>query len=209
MKKTENTYDRQTAKFIATLCQSIPDMSGDVMQGWIENPKALQKTLAEAITPPLDTEVKTEAPSLRNLDLTLSVPAQPECKVANCFTDTAVFAYRDSDFDNWLPATLPASAEVAVNGYELTKTTTEETLSKVGRPFTNLTQIEDLIRRTKRGENTGLITDGCANIFFLQVGKSVSVVLASRCSDGWHVRYFRFCPMAEWSAGLRCFALAT
>ncbi len=43
--KEQNTYDQQTAKFISVVCQSMPELSGDVMQGWIENPKGLKKLL--------------------------------------------------------------------------------------------------------------------------------------------------------------------
>lgn len=52
--KEQNTYDFQTAKFIATVCQSMPDLSGDTMQGWIENPKGLQKVLKKALYPPVE-----------------------------------------------------------------------------------------------------------------------------------------------------------
>jgi hypothetical protein len=40
-----NTYDRQTAQFLAVVAQNMPEMSGDVMQGWIQNPKAVKKLL--------------------------------------------------------------------------------------------------------------------------------------------------------------------
>ena len=49
--KKQNTYDSQTAKFIATVCQSIPELSEDTMQGWIENPKGLKKFLG-GLCPP-------------------------------------------------------------------------------------------------------------------------------------------------------------
>lgn len=46
MTATAKTYDRQTAKFIAVVAENMPELSGDVMQGWIQNPKAVQKLLA-------------------------------------------------------------------------------------------------------------------------------------------------------------------
>ena len=42
---TAKTYDRQTAKFLAVVGENMPEMSGEVMQGWIQNPMALQKFL--------------------------------------------------------------------------------------------------------------------------------------------------------------------
>lgn len=48
---TAKTYDRQTATFLAVVGQNMPELSGDVMQEWIENPKALQKAL-RVLCPP-------------------------------------------------------------------------------------------------------------------------------------------------------------
>ena len=148
---------------------------------------------------------------LRDLNIALIIPAKPECTVAHCFTDKKVFAYCDSDFNNrdWLPKTLPASGKVTVSGYELTRTTTEGELSKVGGTFTNPLQIEDLILRTERGEKTGLITNGYANLFLLVVGASVFAVDARRYSDGWHVRCYRFFARYEWHGVYRFFSPAT
>ncbi|MEI7452238.1 MAG: hypothetical protein WCK37_03485 [Candidatus Falkowbacteria bacterium] len=49
--KNANTYDAHTARFIATVATCLPEISSDVMQGWIENPKALKKVLNEALAP--------------------------------------------------------------------------------------------------------------------------------------------------------------
>jgi len=49
---TAKTYDRQTAKFLAVVGENMPDLSGDVMQKWIQNPKAVQKALSNAFCPP-------------------------------------------------------------------------------------------------------------------------------------------------------------
>ena len=48
---TTKTYDRQTGKFLARVAENIPEMSADVMQGWIENPHGLQKFLV-GLNPP-------------------------------------------------------------------------------------------------------------------------------------------------------------
>lgn len=49
---TAKTYDKQTAKFLAVVGENMPELSGDVMQGWIQNPKAVQKVLERAFCPP-------------------------------------------------------------------------------------------------------------------------------------------------------------
>ncbi|MEI6480357.1 MAG: hypothetical protein WCO12_02435 [bacterium] len=38
---------KQIAKLIARISENLPEMSGEVMQGWIENPKALRRFLLE------------------------------------------------------------------------------------------------------------------------------------------------------------------
>jgi len=43
---------KQTAKFVGVIAQNLPDMSDDLMQGWIENPKSLQKVLKNVLCPP-------------------------------------------------------------------------------------------------------------------------------------------------------------
>jgi len=43
------TYDRQTAKFLAVLGENMPEVSSDIMQEWIENPKALQAVLRNVL----------------------------------------------------------------------------------------------------------------------------------------------------------------
>lgn len=52
MTATAKTYDRQTATFLAVVGQNMPEISADAMQGWIENPRALQNTLRNALCPP-------------------------------------------------------------------------------------------------------------------------------------------------------------
>ena len=59
------TYDRQTGKFLGRVAENMPEMSGDVMQGWINNPKGLQKFLLGLCT--------TEKPKEDILDFTIHV----------------------------------------------------------------------------------------------------------------------------------------
>lgn len=49
----QNTLSRQTAKLIAMMAQCMPDLDGDTMQEWIENPNGLKKVLREALCPPI------------------------------------------------------------------------------------------------------------------------------------------------------------
>ena len=64
-----NTLDKQTAKLIGRIAENLPEMDGDIMQVWIQNPKRLQKflrglCLPEVITPkgenPVDTIIRVD-----------------------------------------------------------------------------------------------------------------------------------------------------
>ena len=46
-----NTFNSQTAKFLATVGENMPEMSGSLMQGWINSPKALKHALRGALCP--------------------------------------------------------------------------------------------------------------------------------------------------------------
>ena len=59
------TYDRQTDEFLALVTENMPEMSGEIMQGWINNPKGLQKFLL-GLCP-------TEEPKKDLLDFTIHV----------------------------------------------------------------------------------------------------------------------------------------
>ena len=52
--KGENAMSIQTQahKFAATILQNLPEVSEDIIQGWIENPSALQKALRSVFLPP-------------------------------------------------------------------------------------------------------------------------------------------------------------
>ena len=64
--KDQNTYHRQTAKFISTVAQNLPVMSSSTMQKWIENPRALSEVLTKALCPHLEAG---EFPVLKSIKL--------------------------------------------------------------------------------------------------------------------------------------------
>lgn len=49
----EKLIDKQTAKFISRIAENLPsELTGDMMQGWSDNPLGLQKVLKDALCPP-------------------------------------------------------------------------------------------------------------------------------------------------------------
>lgn len=51
-------FHNQTAQFVSVVAQNIPEMSDDIMQDWIENPRGLQKFLAGLNSPTNGVELK-------------------------------------------------------------------------------------------------------------------------------------------------------
>lgn len=79
------TFDSHTAKFLSVVAQNMPrDMSGDVMQGWIDNPKALQKALRSALCPPTEAG-QTEPPSTPELKVWKTVKLGTGLKTGDDF----------------------------------------------------------------------------------------------------------------------------
>ena len=148
-------------------------------------------------------QTKKVPDSLEPLGTVVAIPRMPKCVVARCFTNKAVFANRDSDFDRLLPEKLSASEEVIAVRYKLTNATTERQLSRVGGKFTNLRQIEDLILRTKKCRNNFF------HVFLLKVGISVFTILAQRRHGGWFVCCDRLGPWTTWFLDGHFFSLAT
>ncbi len=151
------------------------------------------------------------------------IPAKPAMLVANCFTGKHI-AWRDDDLDKWLAKTVPAKGEGKVSYFQLPrnmqnrelaaevvgKSGTEEELKKFlkeqGKTY-HLAQVDDLLIRTDRGEETGLLTNGWANLFFIEDENGAVFVLGARRHDGgWNVRVGDFAYGGWWFAGFRCFS---
>ena len=66
---TAKTYDRQTAKFLARVGENMPELPSDIMQGWIDNPKAMQKALRSAFCPPETSSVPREFPTWKTVKM--------------------------------------------------------------------------------------------------------------------------------------------
>lgn len=75
---TKNDLDKQTAKLIARIAENLPDMDGDIMQGWIDNPSGLKKFLL-GLCPPEDIPLPetTSLDTVVHVDRTLH-PGYPE-----------------------------------------------------------------------------------------------------------------------------------
>ncbi len=145
-------------------------------------------------------------------------------KIGKCFTGKR-WDYRDGDIDRWLPAQQPAQAACSAGIYQLQNPqgtilremaaaalkvgpgTALDLLAKAlkeqGLTFM-LPAIEQMVERQEDGEDTGLRTDGYANLFFVENSDgSVSVLYVRRRGGRWDASVRRLGGDGGWRAGRR------
>ncbi len=110
------TFDSQTARFLAAVATCMPSLQGDVMQGWIDNPNALKKTLAGAFCPP---QIKKSNAYLLGFYFGEDIILDPTDGTKTIAQAKNVFAYEIStDFVNWsldTPARPTERVEVVIH----------------------------------------------------------------------------------------------
>lgn len=168
-------------------------------------------------------ETVTERASLLSVVATINLGAVKGKKTAKCFTSG--WYYRDGDFDRFLGTDQPDADACAVSICAVNSdwTFVEAVRALAGAPQTGdtvelgnwaiksgytlaLPQIEDIVVRTERGENTGLRTDGGVNCFLVGTGdpeNPVSVGLVRRVRRGWLAFVYRLGDGLRWFAGRR------
>lgn len=220
------TYDKKTAAFIGFLIQNIPaNLTDEVMQGWMSNPDAMKRFLA-GLGPqeqeiPLEETPPAKPVSLFSVIATTNLGAIAGKKTKGCFTGSR-WAYRDGDFDNWLPknqsstepcviSTLGFSkgwvfAEAARAVLGVIETDTKHLgnlLIEHGHTMT-CTQAEEMVEATEHGgEKTEMRTDGYANFFFVETGdpnNPVSVGHVYRDGRDWNASVYSLGHGLRWGA---------
>jgi len=141
-----------------------------------------------------------------------------------CFAGS-YYAYRDTDFDRWLPAdqlqatpceiTTLASAKDATFAQWVstilgvsasTPTKTLGSLLIERSHAMTLVQADNVVGRTENGEATGMQTNGYANFFFVETGNEddpVSVARVRRYDSRWNAYVDGLGDVIRWSAGGR------
>ena len=216
---TTKTFDQQTARLIASVATCMPLLSGEVMQGWIDNPQALKKFLGG-----LNSPAETKLTPLFSVIATTNLGTFDEKKTVECFPRPR-YVYRDSDLDAWLGATQPKTDACSITTLGLTKEWTfAEAAAKVlgigagtnvkllgklliknGHTIT-LTQAEEMVEATERGEKTGMRTDGYGNFFFVETGDKnnpVSVGRVDRVGRDWSAFVYSLGDGRRWRAAHR------
>jgi hypothetical protein len=149
----------------------------------------------------VDSKMKTE---LLMAVATVILSSTKSKKTKDCFKDSKLYHYRDGDLDSWLFENQTDGVKRKFTVYQLKKKITfrEVTAAILGVDETSsiellakalikkghivvLSQIEDAITQTSLGEDTGLLSKGCGNFFFVEDKKgAVSVVSVYRYDTG-------------------------
>lgn len=163
-------------------------------------------------------DVKRMAPVLlKPIASSVSIPEAPAVKIADCFkVGDGVYAYRDPDFDRWLPKEVQAVGAGMASTFELSQELTFQGMVRmhVGGFTDELEkaliqkdkcwspkQIDEAIRNCEKGQNPlKLWTDGYANFFFIEIGGHVFAVDAYRSPYGWNVNVYEFADAHHWLA---------
>jgi hypothetical protein len=166
----------------AALLQQLPrDISQDVAMNWIRNKKALGKGLRELLMPPAETVVLVEkSPSLLKLLRTADVSDQEAFKAADFFKekgqlDGIKFWLGDNFKTHFLKGMGKIELDVpaaTLNVYKLKEASVDgPILAALGGTIAakaSLAYMAQLIKAQAKGQEGVLLTNGWANIFYVE-----------------------------------------
>lgn len=198
----QETYHKQTAKFLSSIATCMPKLSNNVMEGWIDNPKALQKVLKEALCPPEEERI------LEFLG-TVDIPATKKKKFVvkkKFITDTShkaevKISYLGCDFKEWFLSKTEEPIErvkklhygrltrLFFDNFDKMSIANIAILSGEEKAqATSFTEIFSLLERQPNGECGVLLNNGGVNIFNVH---DIDEVLREVCMiwywDGWSI----------------------
>lgn len=206
--------DKQTAKLGARILENLPgNMSDDVMQGWIDNPKVLQEFLAGLVAfPPQErflihheNFVLTGGPLgpsfERGFDPDEFFKTRKGLWVSEAFIDRILSVAEKVMEGKWSE----------LKSWDLRKraTDTEVRAELPENHLVELWQIAKLIEGQPYGEKGPLLTNGYANLFYVKgKGGQVFVVFVLWDADygWWRVHAWRLGGRGWWHAGYRVFS---
>jgi len=175
----------QIAKFIARVAENLPDMSSDIMQGWIDNPKGLQKFLL-GLCPPADVP---ELPQLLRKIATVSVSGVKNFVAKDHLKDANV-GWTGDNFKKLFFGNVEKNVEaitVAIHRLEQLSLDPPIMAQLADHTEISLAHFFELLKKQSKGEDGVFLINGYANIAYI------------KGSDGnlWAVS-------AGWGSGSRC-----
>ena len=167
MSNKQNTFHPQTAKFLAVLAENIlGGLSTEMMQYWIENPKSLQEHLKFL----LDKSGRV----LTSLISSIHVDGAKEFKSADFFTTSnksVKIVYLGNTFkSNFLEKIELDIPSADIKIHDLLKDSLDpRIISELGQNYeTSLYDIVELLKLQPNGGRGLLLTNGCANVFYIR-----------------------------------------
>ncbi|MHB8860215.1 MAG: hypothetical protein ACYC48_00565 [Minisyncoccota bacterium] len=176
----------------------------------------------EIVFPPRETPPEKPAP-LFSAIATTTLGATGGKKTSECFPKPR-YANRDNDFDNWLSKDQPGTGPCVITTLGLNKSwtfmeaantilgVTETDPKLLGRLLIERghtmtpQQVEEMVEKTERGEETKMLTNGYGNFFFVETGNEnnpVSVGDVHRGGRDWRADVSRLGHGPRWRAGAR------
>lgn len=197
---TAKTYDGQTARFLASVATCMPGLSGEVMQGWINNPAGLKKFL-RGLNPP------ASAGSVLNFHENITTWPLTKRFARREFFKTRTGLCLWSDMERVLSRTQdvePTGTTTLLSSFDLTRNAYDREIKAElpERHEVELWQIAELIDRQKNGEDGALLTNGRANIFYV-AGFAVHVDWSAGHRE-WRVLAWALGD-SRWNEGCRVF----
>ncbi|MCA9328441.1 hypothetical protein KC959_01605 [Candidatus Saccharibacteria bacterium] len=198
--------NKQEMKFWARMFENTPNMSPEVMQGWIDNPKALKKLLSGLVP------AETRLTSLTSLGVASNTVNPHD------FFQTREGLWTSNNFNDYILSGL-SKKKVSVNemvvGYaDLAQSANDAEIGSElpeGYVFedvdTFLAHLATLIEGQWGGKEGTLLNNGYANIFYVKVNGEVFAVSVDWSADyrWWGCSAYR--PGGyRWRAGDRAFS---
>ena len=215
-------------RLIGELLLTAAPLGNDFLKELIEQAHLFNNESGPAWKAVLQRTRKSGLPDKPKLSLFTVIAATEQGEIAETETRTLFrdFAYRDNYFDNWLPDMQPKSDPCVITTLGLKKywlfseaacslPNVEQTsdIAALGRSLIangytmTLSQVEDMVERTKRGDATGMrTTDSLGNFFFVETADEndpVSVGDVYRFGSGWRAKVRRLARDIRWRADNR------
>lgn len=198
--------NKQEMKFWARMFENTPNMPPKVMQGWIDNPKAL-KTLLSGLVP-----AETRLTALTSVTVSSNTISPHD------FFKTREGLWMSSNFNDFIFSGASkkkvSSDETTISYADLAKAANDAEIGTElpeGHVFedvdTFLVHLATLIEDQWGGKEGMLLNNGYANVFYVKVNGEVFAVLV-----GWHADYRKWYCLAlrlddlRWDAGDRAFS---
>ncbi len=195
--------NRQELKLVARILENLPVMSSEIMQGWIDNPKGLQKFLS-GLCP--EDSILT-APEL----VTIMFAEQRD---PDTFFQTRPGLFIWSDFRSRVVSKAKHIVDVGTYRVERRDLVRDAKDADIESALANhlfdenivYAVIAELISKQPQGKSGTLLNNGYANLFYVS---SCVVCVHWFADDRWWSVYTWGRGGRRWFAGLRVFSSAT